>query len=207
MTPRARAVAWFVALVAATAAAVYLATAPPPHAPAHHGDANLGHGALERLVPVPLEELSGITIHHRGEAREFLRDADGRWLLHGERPGHRYEPGHHAPGAAGDGGNHAHAPDPRQAGVIARAFAMFAVTRIERVVATDGAQQRFGTAVPEMLIMVFRAGDPRPLRRILVGDVAPDGLGRYVLLQDEGTTVIVPDYQIANLVSLLAQTG
>ena len=32
-----------------------------------------------------------------------------------------------------------------------------------------------------MLILIYRAGDPKPLGQYAVGDIAPDRLSRYVL--------------------------
>lgn len=203
MTTSVRTIAWCCALAAGTAAALYFATVPeqgPSSAAGHDGD----HGAQRRLVPLPMEEVTGITIVYGGEARQFLRDTQARWYLHVRGQDHGRGHDHHSKSTAGDGGEHAHVSDPELAERIDKAFAMLGVARIERIVDSGRVDNRFGAADPEMLIMLYRAGEPRPIRRILVGDVAPDSLGRYVLLQEARSMVIIPNYQILNLSALLA---
>ena len=180
--------------LAGVALAFYFATEPPhgPETAAEHGDE---HGEDRKLVPIPLAELAAVTVVHRGSPRQFLRDGEQRWYLHGD--GHC--PGH----SEAQGDEHAHAANPALAERIDQAFATFAYTRVERTVDSGQQPDRFGTSNPEMIIVLHRAGETLPFRRILVGDLAPDRLARYVLLQEELTTVTIPNYQIENLEELL----
>lgn len=197
MTTDARTLAWLGVLIVGIAATAYFVGAPSDNhsKEAAHGETGDGD---HRLVPIPIDDLSGIAIVLRGESRHFLRDPEGRWLLHSQ------DHGHQAGTAGEEGGAHAHKTDPERSREIAKAFAMFGHARIERVVGTGQAGERFGTVNPEMIIALYRSGEAQPFRRILVGDVAPDSLARYVLLQERLETVTIPNYQVANLEDLLA---
>lgn len=203
MTGRARTALWAALLLAGVALATYFATVPPDGhgTSAEHGDEQ---SEERKLVPIPLAELAAVTIVQRGTPHQFLRDGDQRWYLH--RAGHCVADSAAQADGQGDDQSeaHSHAADPALVERIDQAFATFAYTRIERTVDSGQQPDRFGTSNPEMIIVLHRTGEALPFRRILVGDLAPDTLARYVLLQEELTTVTIPNYQIVNLEELLA---
>lgn len=80
------------------------------------------------------------------------------------------------------------------AGFDAAGFvALFSQARSDRVLAPD-AGETYGLDPPQLRIEVRDAGGVY-LARMAVGALAPDGLGRYVQLQDEARIRIIPDYQ------------
>jgi len=50
---------------------------------------------------------------------------------------------------------------------------------------------------------LYRTGDVQPLVQYAVGDLAPDGVSRYVLSIGATKVNTLPDYQIQNLVGLV----
>lgn len=205
MTGRVRIALWSCLLLAGVALATYFA-AVPANGPSTAAKPGKGHDLERRLVPIPMAEVAAVTVVHRGTPRYFLRDEEQRWYLHGEGRGDGH--GHCLDDvethSEGHGEGHAHVADPVLVERIDEAFAMFGYTRIERTVDSGQRPDLFGTSNPEMIIVLHRAGEALPFRRILVGDVAPDSLARYVLLQEELSTVTIPNYQIENLEDLLS---
>jgi hypothetical protein len=144
-----------------------------------------------RLLPVPVDELGAIEVAHAGAVHRFERDASGAWFYHGAHTGSE------AP--------HDHVSDPAMAARIEHAFAGFGRTRVERQLAPEGqSSDAYGVVAPEMLVLVYRPHDLQPLARYAVGDVAPDRLSRYVQAIGSPVVVTIPDYQIDNLLALIA---
>jgi hypothetical protein len=54
-----------------------------------------------------------------------------------------------------------------------------------------------------MIVLVYRAAYAPPLAQYAVGDLAPDGVSRYVLPLGSPSVFTIPDYQIQNLLSLI----
>ena len=122
----------------------------------------------------------------------FERDATGAWFYHRDH--------------AGTQATHAHQTDPQQAERIEKAFAALGRTRMERFFKLD-VQNAYGVTSPKMVILVYGKGNSQPLAQYAVGDVAPDGLSRYVLRVGSASVVTIPDYQITNLLDLIQAVG
>ncbi len=153
-----------------------------------------GEAAAEPLVPLPAEELAAIEVLKSGRLSRFDRTPEGQWFLHPDEHSH-----------ALGGAEHVHTAPPESSARIAQAFAMFGRARIERQVGTVGEdRKRFGLVFPDLVVSVFTAGRPRPVLTLEVGDLAPDGLSRYVLAVERGAVMTIPDYHIANLTALLS---
>ena len=168
-----------------------------------------GHwtGETHWLLPAPIEQLGAIEIAHAGALHRFERDASGAWFYHGAHTGQE--------------GAHAHRADPAVSQKIDHALAGFGRARIERTFALDfGAVgvdpvQRellpdpevrdYGVTVPSIIVLVYAPGGAQPLVQYAVGDVAPDGLSRYVLPVGSPTVVTIANYQITNLLNLVAE--
>jgi hypothetical protein len=142
------------------------------------------------LLPEPVEQLGAIEVGRGRRLHRFERNAAGMWFYHGAHTGSE--------------GAHAHQADPSMAARIESAFAAFGRTRIERHFALERDRAEYGVGTPEMLILVYRPNDPRPLAQYAVGAIAPDALSRYVLVVGRSAMVTIPNYQIDNLSALIA---
>ena len=142
---------------------------------------------------MPLGELGAIEIADAGRLHRFERDATGAWFYHGAHGGAE--------------GPHQHDPDPARADRIARAFAAFGRTRVERdsPLGRDGAA--YGVSAPELVILVYRPGQSQPLVQYAVGHLAPDTVSRYVTVVGHPVVVTIPAYQIDNLRDLIRTMG
>ena len=145
------------------------------------------------LLPTPIAKLSAIEIGHAGTLHRFERDGTGAWFYHGV----------HANAQAA----HAHQTDPAQAQIIDKAFAALGRTRMERQLKFDVQANAYGLTSPQMIIIVYAKGNPLPMAQFAVGDVAPDGLSRYVLPVGSNFVVTIADYQITNLLDLIQAVG
>jgi hypothetical protein len=143
------------------------------------------------LVRAPMDQIAVIEIAQGGTLHRFERDAAGSWFYHA----HGVD--------TGALGQHGHQADPAQAQLIEKAFAGFGRTRMERDLAIDPGADPYGVTRPEMLILVYRAGDPKPLGQYAVGDIAPDTYSRYVLPLGSSSVVTIANYQIDNLRGLI----
>jgi hypothetical protein len=143
------------------------------------------------LVSLPLGEVAAVEIFARDKSYRFERDASGAWLLH-----------RHAPGDAPDT---RHVADPAQSELITRALTAFSQTMIERSVAYGAPGDGYGLIDPPTIVVLFNHDQARPPLDFSVGDMASDGLGRYVLMPDHTEIVTVPDNQIVNLTDFAAR--
>jgi hypothetical protein len=142
------------------------------------------------LLPVPVEQLGAIEVADGGTLHRFERDATGAWFYHGvhattERP-------------------HTHTVEPSTARRIEEALLAFGRTRVERQLPRDQESTAYGLTTPRMLILVYRPNESHPLVQYAVGDIAPDAVSRYVEAVGGPGVVTVPNYQIDNLVTLIA---
>jgi hypothetical protein len=144
--------------------------------------------ATRPLVPLPLEDVAAVEIFARSKSYRFERDATGAWLLH-----------RHAPG---DDPNAPHRADPAQSARIAEGLATFGRTPIERSIARGERVDGYGFADPETMIVLFAHDEARPPLSFAVGDLASDGLGRYLLMPDGKEIVTIPDGQLPDLIAL-----
>jgi hypothetical protein len=147
------------------------------------------------LVPVPVDRLAAVELVRRGQIYRFERDDAGYWFLHAHQ---------HAAVQA----KHGHEADPPETSRIAQGLEMFGRTRVERVVGrADIDDRRFGTATPTVIVNLFERDAVRPIRRLVAGDLAPDGFARYLKITEEAEIVTIPDYQIQTLLDLLEPSG
>jgi hypothetical protein len=161
--------------------------------PRRDGD---GSSEMRMLLPVPVDQLGAIEVFHAGMLHRFERDAAGAWFYHV----HGVDTGSEK--------DHSHDTDRSLAERIEYTFAAFGRTRIERRFIPETQAQDYGVTSPKMLILVYRPYAMQPLAQYAVGDIAPDTLSRYVLVVDSAAVVIIPNYQIDNLLALIkAVTG
>jgi Domain of unknown function (DUF4340) len=154
--------------------------------------ANGGHSdeaqATRSLVSLPMDDVAAVEIFARDKSYRFERDATGAWLLHRH--------------AAGDDPNTPHRADPAQSERITQALAMFARTPIERSIARGERVDAYGLADPETIIVLFTEDEARPPLSFTVGELASDGLGRYLLMPDGREIVTIPNVQLTNFIDL-----
>jgi hypothetical protein len=155
------------------------------------GVAETIHGAegSRMLLPAAVADLGAIEVGHAGTLHRFERDGTGAWFYHGM---------HTSAQAA-----HAHQTDPVQAQIIEKAFAGLGRARMERQFKLEVQPGNYGLLSPQMIILVYGKGSPQPLAQYAVGDVAPDGLSRYVLPVGSSYVVTIANYQIDNLLNLI----
>ena len=142
------------------------------------------------LLPLPVDELGAIELGHAGTLHRFERGADGAWFYH---------LAHAASEAA-----HAHSADPGAAQRIAAAFAALGRARIERRLPYDRNSREYGLAAPQVVLILYRKDSAQPLAQYAIGDVAPDTFSRYVHRVGSAEVVTIPNYQVENLLALVA---
>ena len=145
------------------------------------------------LLPVPVGDLGAVEIADRGRLHRFERDASGAWFYHGV----------HAAAAAA----HTHATDAALSARIETALAAFGRARIERRLAVDRDTAAYGLAAPELVVLVYRRGQPQPLAQYAFGTLAPDTVSRYAQQVGSLDVVTIASYQVENLKSLVAAAG
>ena len=178
-------VGWLALLFAGLAVVIWQAFEPPSrHAESEH------EAAQVPLVSVADSAWSSVELFTASGVQRLERDAAGQWLLHAER--------------AGEPARHAHAAEPVAAERIATVLGTFSRARVERRLAGPESQQlaAFGLERP-WLIVIVRGADERPVLTLEVGELAPDGLSRYVRLPRDGALVTIPDFQVQGLLGLI----
>ena len=187
---RGRGVTWlWLALLALGLAAIAWQALRPADAPERAAD----DAAAVPLVTAPESAWSAVELLGTEGLTRFERDATGRWLLHGDSAGE----------SGGEAAGHEHRADPVAAERIAGVFGAFSRTGIERRLGAVDAERlaAYGLDRPALIVMV-RDADGRPLLTLEAGQVAPDGLSRYVRLPRDGSVLTVPNYQIEGLLAL-----
>jgi hypothetical protein len=142
------------------------------------------------LLPAPISDIGAVEVLHRGTLHRFERDTGGAWFYHGIHVESQAE--------------HEHKVDPEAAARIDKAMTGFGRARKEREFPLNVQADEFGVTRPETFIMVYLPKATQPLSRYAVGTVAPDGVSRYVLAVGSPQVVTIPDYQIDNLLGLIA---
>ena len=176
--------AWLAVLVLAGAAIAWQAGRPA--APAAHDEEDT---PAARLLAVPEANWSAVELLGGTGVQRFERDAAGGWLLHAD--------------AAGEAADHSHRSEPASAERIAAAFGTFSRTGVERRLAVPDPTKlaAYGLDRPS-LIVVIRGADDRPVLTLEVGQMAPDGLSRYVRLPRDGSVMTIANFQIDGLLAL-----
>ena len=147
---------------------------------------------IRMLLPAPLAQLTAVEIGHAGTLHRFERDANGAWFYHSHNQGP--EPAE----------NHEHQADAAFTQRIDLALAAFGRTRIERDFVLGRDAEAYGIASPDMIILVYGSESEQPLAQYTIGDVAPDTFSRYVQAAGHDEVVTIPNYQITNLLDLIA---
>ena len=174
---------WLAVLVLATVAVVWQAVRPAaPVAPDEDAV------AAAPLVAAPEASWSAVELLGPDGLQRFERDASGRWLRHAE--------------LAGEASDHQHRSDAASAERIAGVFATFSRTGVERTLVVDPAGlAAYGLERPQLIVLI-RGPEGRPVLTLEAGQVAPDGVSRYVRLPRDGSVLTIPSYQIDGLLAL-----
>jgi hypothetical protein len=142
------------------------------------------------LINPPLADWSSVDLLQQGQRVRFERDAEGHWFRHAA--------------LAGEAADHAHRSDPAQAERIGGVLATLSRARIERTLGADANKAgSYGLSNPALIALV-QGRDGRVLLTLEFGDVAADGLSRYVHVPQTRQVHTVPNYHAAGLLSLLA---
>jgi hypothetical protein len=160
-----------------------------PVAPTVADDDKLG----ELLVSAAYADWAAVELLHRGERLRFERDAAGLWLRHAA--------------LTGETADHAHRSDPAEAERIGAVLATFARAKVERSLAADPSRLAgYGLANPALIVLIH-GRDGRVLQTIELGDVAPDGLSRYLQVPQTRQLHTIPNYHATALLALMAAPG
>ena len=178
---------WLAVLALALAAIVWQATRPVgPIEPDEHD------AAAAALIAVGEADWSAVELLGSGGLQRFERDASGRWLLHAN--------------VAGEAADHQHRAEAASAERIASIFATFSRARIERTLTVDPARlAAYGLDRPPLIVLI-RGPQGKPVLTLEVGQVAPDGLSRYVRLPRDGRVLTIANFQIDGLLALAGPT-
>ena len=145
------------------------------------------------LSAVPFAAIGAAEAVSAGAWHRFERGADGLWFRHD-----------HAAGGADAA--HAHAVDPETSAAIARALEAFASAPVRAEPGAARDPERYGVSAPRFFVVLYRAGDDRPLARYAIGRETRGG--RYIgVRRGMGAAVSVvtaPEEPIAALRALLA---
>ena len=145
------------------------------------------------LVAAPLADWAAVELLQRGQRQGFERDAQGLWLRHAT--------------VAGEAADHAHRSSPAEAERIGGVLATLSRARIERTLPADPARAAaYGLDNPA-LIVLLQARSGQVLQTLEFGDLAPDGLSRYVHLPQTRQVHTVPHYHLAGLLTLLGHAA
>jgi len=144
------------------------------------------------LLSLPVDDLGAIELGHAGTLHRFERAAGGAWFYHGAH--------------AASEPSHAHNADPAAAQRIAAAFAALGRARIERRLPYDRESQ-YGVAAPQIILLIYKLREEKPIAQYAIGDVAPDTFSRYVHLVGSAEVVTIPNYQVENLLALVDQSS
>lgn len=145
------------------------------------------------LLPVPMSQVHAIEIGHAGTMHRFERDASGAWFYHGVHTGREQ--------------GHSHETDPQAAARIGQALSGFGRAQRERELPAGAQGNPYGVVTPQTLVLVYRAANAPPLVQYAVGDLAPDGVSRYVLPLGSPTVLTIPEYHLQNLLLLVQSFG
>ena len=152
-----------------------------------------GEGGIRMLMPAPLAELTALEVGFDGALHRFERDVDGVWFYH------THDPDTEPPE------NHEHRADAAFTQRIDLALAAFGRTRIERDFHLARDAETYGIASPDVIILVYGSVSDEPLAQYTIGDIAPDTFSRYVQAAGHDEVVTIPNYQITNLLDLIAE--
>jgi hypothetical protein len=148
------------------------------------------------LLPVSIAQVWAVEILSAGKLTRFERDAAGNWLLHVGQHSHA-------------GNTNAHVADPAQARVIGDVLQAFDQSTIEARIAhraDETALQRFGLALPSLIVLLYARDSSAELVRLEFGHAA-DSFDRYARLAPDGDVVTVAEFEVRRLTELLKTLG
>lgn len=133
----------------------------------------------DRLLAWPLARVRALTLISAGQEHRIERSAAG-WQYAGDATG-----------------------DAVAARFIAGHLEMFAAARIERrLTAAPAALEQYGIGDASARVLLFLDQHAEADASLRIGMRTPDGFGQYVLNEASGAVLIVPAYQVDNLLAL-----
>ena len=147
---------------------------------------------IRMLMPAPLAQLTALEIGYDGALHRFERDVNGVWFYHTHDPG--AEPAE----------NHEHQADAAFTQRIDLALAAFGRTPHRARFRAGQGRRSLRHRQPGRDYPGLRFGKRRAARQYTIGDLAPDTFSRYVQAAGHDEIVTIPNYQITNLLDLIA---
>ncbi len=182
--------AWAGLFVAGVLASIYFVIGNAGDSDGEHAQ----DAPVSFLVPMAIDDFAAVEIVVKGRAQRFERNADGAWYKHS----HRHE-------TASTNDVHRHDAAADVASRILETLTTCSRTRVERTIAKLPLEYNvYGTANPEMVVVVFEIANVQPFLSLHIGHKTPDGFARYVAVVQRGAVVTIPDYQVSLLMDLAA---
>ncbi len=154
------------------------------------GEEEADEDAARMWMPVAPDDLAAVEVLNGGSLHRFERDPQGIWFYHGI----------HASNAT----THEHTVDQAASERISKALSGTARAKLEREVPLEGGRgEQYGVATPRTIVLFYRKEQSQPVAQYAVGDLAPDGSSRYVLMVGAKSAFTLPEYQVTNLLYLV----
>lgn len=154
------------------------------------GEEGADEEAARLWMPVAPDDLAAVEVLNGGALHRFERDAQGIWFYHGI----------HTSNVA----THEHTVDQAVSERISKALSGTARAKLEREMPLEGGRgEQYGVATPKTIVLFYRKDQPQPVAQYAVGDLAPDGHSRYVLMVGAKSAYTLPDYHVTNLLQLV----
>ena len=143
------------------------------------------------LIPDKIHGMGAIEIIIDGNLYRYQRDNKMDWFYHDQN---------HM-----ESDNHNHGTNKKQSDKIKYSLAGFGRTQKERSFTFDFRNDEYGVMKPKLYILIYEnPDDTKPSIKISVGDIAPDNLSRYVLVNSQIYTIA--NFHIDNLLNLIDET-
>lgn len=145
-----------------------------------------------KLLSISLNEIRSIELGYSGGLYLIERDELGNWFYHAH--------------GASDGvlQSHEHVATPEENEAIGIALIGLENARVERRLRTK-LKDEYGVIRPSLITLVYAENPNQPISQYAFGDLAPDGLSRYVHLVGSEQIATIADYQYENLIGLIAK--
>lgn len=142
------------------------------------------------LLPVGLSEIFSVELVFQGNLYLLEKDDSGRWYYHTHGT------------TNGVLASHEHVATPNENEAIAVSLMGLENARVERRLKTKE-KDEYGVTRPSLISLLYGWDKSRPISQFAFGDLATDGLSRYIHLVGSDQVAMIADYQYANLIELV----
>ncbi|MGH1485502.1 MAG: DUF4340 domain-containing protein [Cellvibrionaceae bacterium] len=139
-----------------------------------------------------------------GISHSLVKDRSGEWIVEDKvhhREQHSHKNGHHH--SHGDSGHHEKETDSNRD--VSQAIDLLSRMKYDRIIAEGETidMKAYGMASPSAILFAYTLYSRSPVFKIYIGDIAPDGIGRYVYVPDRKAVMIIPNFHAVNIIELI----